>query len=302
MAKRGVARMDVQKWLEEFIEAERLPQSYAAIAQDHFLPLADHLAKYLKQKPTIIGVNGAQGTGKTTFAKLLGGYWTKVCGLNGTQISLDDFYMTRAEREARAQNIHPLFATRGVPGTHDTDLALSTLRGLKALKTGDSLALPSFDKAIDNRKTKPDWTAANGSQDFIIFEGWCVGSRPVSEAALKTPINELEKKHDPKGQWRAAVNDYLAQDYQTVNALIDTLIVLNAPDFETVLAWRQEQEEKLALTAGPHRPHIMSPNQIENFIQYFERITRENLRILPQLADYVFGFDHGHRVIEGYRS
>lgn len=288
----------IDKWLGDFVETERLPQSYAALARDHFLPLADQLKQSFQGDTTIIGVNGAQGTGKTTFAKLLCAYWTKFCDLRGTQISLDDFYLTKAERAQRAKDIHQLFATRGVPGTHDVDLAQFTLTGLKALKAGERLAIPSFDKAIDDRRPKSDWPTTQGAQDFIIFEGWCVGSRPVSEAALTQPINALEQAQDKDGIWRKASNAYLGQDYQILFALVDKLIFLKAPDFETILGWRAEQEEKLAQTAGANKSHVMPRQEIENFIQYFERVTGENLRVLPESANYVFEFDRAHGIVD----
>ena len=35
----------------------------------------------------------------------------------------DDFYLTQAQRQDLAQQIHPLLKSRGVPGTHDVPLA-----------------------------------------------------------------------------------------------------------------------------------------------------------------------------------
>jgi len=174
-----------QDWVQHFIESEKLPPSFAALANDYFIPFAQQLVKSVelsrRQGVTfVIAVNGAQGTGKTTFAKFLSSYFRGFHGLNGADISLDDFYLTRAERRQRADEIHPLFLTRGVPGTHDTSLALSTINNLKNLESDETLALPSFDKAKDERKSQIDWPAVKGIQDFIIFEGWCVGSQPVS--------------------------------------------------------------------------------------------------------------------------
>jgi len=294
--------MECQEWVQRFIKSERLPSTYTSIAHDTFIPFAEYLVPSVEQHrlqgaPIVIGVNGAQGTGKTTFAKFLTGYLTEFYGLNGSQISLDDFYLTRSEREKRARDVHPLFLTRGVPGTHDTELALSTISNLKTLKADESLALPSFDKASDDRIAKQDWPVAKGVQDFVIFEGWCVGARPVPAFDLKTPINSLEVNEDPSGIWRTAVNQYLAKGYQAIFTLIDILVFLKAPDFETVFEWRSEQEEKLALAAGPDQSRIMSTEDIANFIQYFERITRENLRTLPNIADHVFEFDRGHQII-----
>ena len=37
-------------------------------------------------------------------------------------MSIDDFYKTSADRNKMAKQKHPFFKTRGVPGTHDTNL------------------------------------------------------------------------------------------------------------------------------------------------------------------------------------
>jgi hypothetical protein len=69
-------------------------------------------------------------------------------------LSLDDLYRTRAERQAMARQVHPLFATRGVPGTHDVDLGLATIA---ALRRGKASPCPA--------STRPATTAprpANG--------------------------------------------------------------------------------------------------------------------------------------------
>ncbi len=45
--------------------------------------------------------------------------------------------------------MHPLLTTRGVPGTHDVELAQATIDSL----AGDEPALlPAFDKATDDRR------------------------------------------------------------------------------------------------------------------------------------------------------
>ena len=72
----------------------------------------------------LIGVAGAQGSGKTTLARSL------AVALGGVQLSLDDVYRTRAERQTLARDLHPLLATRGPPLTHDLDLLAATIAAL----------------------------------------------------------------------------------------------------------------------------------------------------------------------------
>lgn len=293
--------MDKANWITSFIEAERLPPSYADLAVDYFIPYADELVLLIKERckegiPLYIGVNGAQGTGKTTFAKFLSSYLVNFYCFNGSHISLDDFYLTKTERQKRAREFHPLFLVRGVPGTHDIALAISTFKKLKELKSHEEISLPCFDKASDDRMPTENGPKAMGVQNFIIFEGWCVGSRSVPSTELALPINALEKIQDSEGIWRAAVNDYLRQDYQKLFSIIDKLIFLKAPDFATVLKWRSEQEEKLTLTRQKDQSHTMSNDDIARFVEYFERITRDNLKIMPDIADIVFEFNSDHQI------
>ena len=104
------------------------------------------------------------------------------------------------------------------------------------------------------------------------------------------------RSQDSEGIWRAAVNDYLRQDYQKLFSIIDKLIFLKAPDFATVLKWRSEQEEKLTLTRQKDQSHTMSNDDIARFVEYFERITRDNLKIMPDIADIVFEFNSDHQI------
>ena len=70
-----------------------------------------------REGPALIGIAGAQGSGKTTLAR------AAAVRLDGVALSLDDFYLERAERTRLGRSIHPLLAVRGPPGTHDLTLA-----------------------------------------------------------------------------------------------------------------------------------------------------------------------------------
>ncbi len=72
---------------------------------------------------TVIGIAGAQGSGKSTLVRDLAERLAGD-GLRVATLSLDDLYLTRAVRQDLAARVHPLFATRGVPGTHDVALGL----------------------------------------------------------------------------------------------------------------------------------------------------------------------------------
>ena len=75
-----------------------------------------------------------------------------------------------------SEKVHPLFMTRGVPGTHDINLINMTIKQLKK-KGFKSVLIPKFDKSIDNRLKKSKWIKVKKQPDIIIFEGWCVGAK-----------------------------------------------------------------------------------------------------------------------------
>ena len=79
--------------------------------------------------PLVLGICGAQGSGKSTLAEALAERLERD-GLACAVLSLDDLYLTRAERERLARGVHPLLATRGPPGTHDTSLGIAVLDAL----------------------------------------------------------------------------------------------------------------------------------------------------------------------------
>ena len=128
----------------------------------------------------------------------------------------------------------------------------------------------------------------------IVLEGWSLALPPQAEAALAEPANALEAAEDGDGRWRAFVNGQLATAYRDWFALIDYLVVLQAPSFDCIQQWRSLQEQKLA--ARSDGPRIMDAAQLARFMQHYERLTRHCLAVLPALADAVFLLDRDHGV------
>lgn len=235
----------------------------------------------------VLGVCGAQGSGKSTLARMAMTFCAAQ-GIAAATLSLDDIYLTRAERGRLGREVHPLLATRGVPGTHDVALGLDIIA---ALDCGEPAPLPRFDKAADDRLPASDWHRAPQGCRLLVFEGWCVGARPQPETALAVPVNELEAVEDADGVWRRFANDALAGDYQRLFARVDHLVMLAAPSFEIVRDWRQQQEDELRARAGPDAPGVMDPREIARFIQHYERLTRHMLTEMPTRADLVIELD-----------
>ena len=130
------------------IASERLPEDYRQVVDEYWRPLAEEIACCLAAKrPLLVGINGEQGSGKTTLCRFLELLLAQR-GHTAVTLSLDDLYLPRAERERAAGDHHPLFVTRGVPGTHDVELAMAILDRVLA---GRPVDLPIFDKASDER-------------------------------------------------------------------------------------------------------------------------------------------------------
>jgi D-glycerate 3-kinase len=282
-----------------------LPDGYDATIASLCRPLADAIAGWRREalRPIVVGVCGPQGSGKSTLCTVVAALLTAQ-NLRTVVLGLDDLYLTKARRAAMAAAIHPLFKTRGPPGTHEVALGLRVLDALTGDGPPGDLALPVFDKAADDRRPPDQWPHVETPVDVVLFEGWCVGARPQASAALAAPINALEAEEDPAGRWRASVEAALAGPYQTLFGRLDRLILLKAPSFEQVYAWRAEQEAKLAasLEAAPDPDRrTMSPDELRRFIMHYERLTRHILAEMPSRADVVVELGTGREVL-GFRG
>jgi D-glycerate 3-kinase len=282
--------------VDAFVSQHGLPTSFGTLIAEHYAPLVAWLAKERRPgEQTLLGINGAQGSGKSTLADFIRMALENNAGWTVAVMSIDDFYLTKSEREWLGEQVHPLLVTRGVPGTHDLRLLDETLLALHDLRAGDTLRLPRFDKARDDRADPAAWPVVTGPVDLVILEGWCVGSRAQDEAALREPVNALERERDSDGVWRRYVNEQLAGPYAELFARLDTLVLLQVPGFDAVYRWRLEQEQKLA--AQTRGDGIMDEQQIADFIQHFERITRHNLECLPASAEVVLELDDSHACV-----
>lgn len=259
-------------------------------------PGVEALARWISAQvrpgtPLTVGINGAQGSGKTTLAERLRHALEREHTRRMAVLSIDDFYATRAQREALSQSVHPLLLTRGVPGTHDVALIDQVLRDLRA---GHSVQLPRFVKAQDDRAPDGSGEVVTGPVDVVLFEGWCVGTPPQAADELQVAVNRLESEEDADGRWRRHVNDRLATEYARLFERLDRLVFLQAPGFEVVHRWRLEQEIGNA-AAAPGAAHVMDSVALERFIAHYERLTRHALRVLPSQADVVIELDDRRR-------
>jgi len=240
-----------------------------------------------RRMPWLVGLSGLQGSGKSTFARQLAAA-AELRDVRTQVLALDDFYLGRRERARLAREVHPLLATRGVPGTHDLSLLAQTLRALRTASIARPARIPRFGKGSDTRVPPSRWQLVTAAPRLILIEGWCVGIPAQTRRALTRTINDLERLDDNDGRWRAWVNEQLAGDYARLWRMLDALIVLAAPDFAIVERWRDEPERLLRRRRAPH---AMSRAVLRRFLLHYERLSRHALRTLPGIADVLVTLD-----------
>lgn len=292
------------KTVQALIKQEALPQSYVTTIEQTILPLAEHILELRKTTPgaVLVGIHGAQGTGKSTLTLFLKELLAQHFACPTASFSLDDIYLTRAERMHLSETVHPLLATRGVPGTHDVELGQQVIRQLVESAAGELVPVPAFDKATDDRVPEDQWPVSEGPIDVVLVEGWCMGAVALDDTReLANPINALELAEDPDVVWRGYVNECLQGPYKAFFEQMNTLIMLRAPSMECVLEWRTLQEHKLARRlegapkeGGDQTLRIMTDDEVARFIMHYERITRRCLTEMPARADVVVDVADDH--------
>ena len=231
-----------------------------------------------------LGIAGSQGSGKSTIARILKGLFEQESRYQVALLSLDDYYKTREERLAMQQT-HPLFAVRGVPGTHDT---AAMLAAKTALLAGEEAVLPKFDKGLDDRVGRE---VLPSGTNLLILEGWCFGASPEPANRLQRAVNALEADEDPLGLWRREVNRHLANEaYQSLFA-VDYFLFFKAPSIDAILDWRLQQEQ--TVNQGPRS---MSKSALQRFISHYQRITEWMLIDVPRHANVVVELNADHTI------
>jgi len=284
----------------KFLNKEKIYSKSATtkieILKKFYIPMSFWIEnKYKKKRKTLfLGFSGAQGSGKTTISSILKIILKKFFKRNTYVGSIDDFYKTLRDRNEMSKKIHPLFKTRGVPGTHDTILIKNFFNKIKKKKFSE-IKLPKFEKATDDRLKKKYWHTVKSKPEIVILEGWCVGAKPQSNFLIKKPINALEKYEDQNLKWRKYVNEKLKKEYKKLFAMIDYFIFIKIPNFNMVLNRRMLQEKKLKQKKYL-KSKIMNYNQIKRFIMFYQRITLQMIKNFSKSASVVILLKKNHKI------
>tara|TARA_B100000029_G_scaffold357815_1_gene350595 strand:+ start:130 stop:1050 length:921 start_codon:yes stop_codon:yes gene_type:complete len=292
--------LKVKKSYLKFLKKEKIFGKYKITKiknlKKNYIPISFWIEKKYKEKgkTLFLGLSGGQGSGKTTMAGILKIILNEFFRRNVFVTSIDNFYKTFDERNKMSKQIHPLFKTRGVPGTHDVRLLKKFFGNIKKNKFKE-FKIPKFDKSIDDRTKNKYWTKIGKRPEIVILEGWCVGAKPQSNFLIKKLTNNLERKEDRKFIWRKNVNEKLKKEYKKIFSMIDHLIFLKVPSFDMVFKWRLLQEKKLKQRSHLNKK-IMTYHQIKRFIMFYQRITLQMIKDLSKSASVVMFLKKNHGI------
>lgn len=267
--------------------------------QDLFFPLLEHWAQVAGRRrssgvgsPLVVSLSGLPGTGKSTFARLLQELSEPLFGLTTASLSLDDVYLTQAERRELAKNVHPLLVSRGVPGTHDLGLFERTLSALVDARSTSEVSLPRFDKLADERAPRRGWPVFCGRPDLFLADGWFWGTEPGPLEPLGEPLNDRERDEDPDGSFRSFVHGALAQ-YQDLFGRSEEHVHFEAPSFEGSVRFRILQGQRELGRRG-RDPSELDPARTRQFLELFQRVGTWPRR---KTSEWIVSLDEEHRIV-----
>jgi D-glycerate 3-kinase len=255
----------------------------------YIIPLIKYIV-YSNKKKFLI--SGSQGIGKTTLVSILKNNIIKYYKKKVLTLNLDDYYLSKKERIKLSKTKHPLFITRGVPGTHNIKKLRKNINDFD--KSKYPITIPIFDKLKDDVSSK--FRQEIGINNILLLEGWCCGCPPIKKIFLNKNINKIEQEEDKKNIWRSYYNNKLKNEYKDMFQTFDKTIFLKAPSFKYVLNWRSKQERMNK--SVDRRKRKMNNKEMLNFISHYEKITKWMFRELSKNADVVLRINTKQEIIK----
>lgn len=240
-------------------DASLVTTYYAPLARDALGALDERRARG-ERGPLVLGVSGPQGGGKSTLAAVLAQALGSL-GLACVAVSIDDFYLTRAEQLALAARspASRYLEHRGYPGTHDVALGARTLAALTSPEAGE-VALPSYDKGAHGGRgdRAPDARrrVVATPLDVVILEGWMLGFSPVEPAPSDPHLAEVERALEAYEAWHRHVSRW---------------VLLEAEPLGLVVRWRVEAEAARRARGEPGLEPDEARDYVERFLPAYER-------------------------------
>ncbi len=182
----------------------------------HLIPIIENINKSIDNKFII---SGPQGSGKTTLTRLIKKVIEKIYKKKVMLLSIDNYYLSKKKRIELSKKIHPLLITRGVPGTHNIKILKKHLD--QFLQKKFPIRTLNFDKLKDDVLSKRTIVK---NADIFLLEGWCCGSKPMSNKYLYKNVNDLERELDKNNKWRKYYNSCLKKEYSQIFSNFDKKI------------------------------------------------------------------------------
>ncbi|KAJ2724310.1 hypothetical protein GGI07_002084, partial [Coemansia sp. Benny D115] len=245
-------------------------------AGDFILRLLASKKRLSVATPLVVGVSGAQGSGKTTLVRALVEF-LQAHKITAVGFSLDDIYRTHADQQqvAETHRDNPLLRFRGQPGTHDLALGRQTLTSL--LRNTAPTAIPQYDKSLNagygDRLPPSVWPVVVPPIDVVLFEGWCLGFRSLGHEEFSRFLHQVRgtslahykysRKYTDANL--AEINENLRELETQLYSLVDAWVYMRVSDVDVVYRWRKEQEDAMAALGKPS----LSDQQLEDFVSRF---------------------------------
>ena len=240
-------------------------------------------------------IAGPQGSGKSTLTKVLKLTLEKIYKKKVMLLSIDDYYLSKKKRIELSKKVHSLLITRGVPGTHNIkklkDHINQFIKGKYPIKT------LTFNKLTDDLSKKRKIIK---NADILLLEGWCCGSKPMTNKYLYNNINNLERKLDKNNKWRKYYNTFLKKEYFKIFSKFDKKIYIQPPSFMNVLKWRHSQEKQNALINKKKK--FMSKQELRYFIQHYEKLTRWMIKTMPAKASIIISINKNQKIEKIFKT